>query len=179
MDEAEEILDLVDENDKVFGTVARGEFDHHKNGYVRAAEAFIINESGELWIPRRTAHKTHAPNGLDFSVSEHVTSGESYLQAIIRGFQEELKTGLTSENLQEVGIIKPTDTMPWFAAIYVYKSNIVPDFNTKDFTGGRWISITDLLAILDAGEPAKTGLRPAVQFLQSKLSTAGSKGGKA
>ncbi len=174
MHEAQEILDLVDENDKVFGTVARGEFNHtnHEHGYVRAAEAFIMNNDGELWIPRRTANKTHAPNGLDFSVSEHVTSGESYLQAVVRGFQEELKTKLTPEDVQEIGTIKPTTSMPWFAAIYLYRSNTTPNFNTKDFTEGMWVSPADLLTILEAGEPAKAGLAPAVRFLQSNLNAA-------
>lgn len=167
MNEHDEILDLVDATDTVIGTVTRGEFNHSlpPYGFVRAAEGFIKNDNGELWIPRRTAQKTHAPNGLDFSVSEHVQSGETYLEAVVRGFSEELQLTVEATDLTHVGKIPASDDMPWFADIYLYRSNTTPNFNPDDFTGGVWITPIALLELLSAGEAAKTGLAPAVRFM--------------
>jgi isopentenyl-diphosphate delta-isomerase len=67
----EEVLDLVNENDEVVGTITHDKVFDFKNVapyYLRAVNAFIINSDGKLWIPRRTAHKKIAPDGLDFSV---------------------------------------------------------------------------------------------------------------
>ena len=58
--------------------------------FLRAAEAFIQNREGKLWIPTRKLHKRIAPGGLDYSMGEHVKAGEDYLQVVIGGFQEEL-----------------------------------------------------------------------------------------
>lgn len=169
MHESHEVLDLVNENDEVIGTVLRGEFNHaiDRNGYVRAAEAFIVNSSGELWVPRRTSHKTHAPNGLDFSVSEHVSSRETYDIAITRGFQEELKMTVKISQLEHIGTIPPADTMPWFAAIYLYRSDKTPEFNRDDFSEASWMNPSVLLRQLAAGEISKRGLAPAIRFLLS------------
>jgi isopentenyldiphosphate isomerase len=54
MNDADETLDLVDENDNVIGTIARSETSAGQlGGYIRASELLIINDKGQLWIPRR------------------------------------------------------------------------------------------------------------------------------
>lgn len=54
-----EILDLVDDNDKVIGQIKRADaYDlKYETGHLRASEVFIVNSEGKLWIPVRTAHK--------------------------------------------------------------------------------------------------------------------------
>jgi isopentenyl-diphosphate delta-isomerase len=63
----DEWLDLVDENDVVIGKKLRSEVHAEKLHNYRAINVFIRNAKGELWIPRRTAHKQLYPLGLDFS----------------------------------------------------------------------------------------------------------------
>ena len=53
----DELLDLVDENDHVIGVMRRSEVYGKKLRNIRVINAFIVNSKGELWIPRRTAHK--------------------------------------------------------------------------------------------------------------------------
>ena len=65
--EQDEYLDLVDENDVVIGRKLRSEVHAEKLKNYRAVNLFIVNSKGELWIPRRTAHKQLYPLGLDFS----------------------------------------------------------------------------------------------------------------
>lgn len=85
----EEWLDLVNEHDQVVGRVTRSEAWANKF-LVRVINAFVVNTAGQLWIPRRTAHKRMFPNCLDMSVGGHVEPGESYEAAFQRETFEEL-----------------------------------------------------------------------------------------
>lgn len=167
----DELLDLVDEHDNVIGTIWRSESENlseTKAGYIRAATALIQNHSGDLWIPRRTAKKRIAPNGLDSSMQEHVGSGESYLEATIRGFKEELNLDVTESQLEYIGTVKPDDELKYFVALYVYQSDEVPEYNPDDFVGSEWINPEDLINRLENGESSKKSLLSTVKLLQGK-----------
>jgi len=53
----DELLDLVDRNDKVIGREKRSIVYAKRLSNFRVINAFIRNSQGELWIPRRTAVK--------------------------------------------------------------------------------------------------------------------------
>lgn len=165
-DEPDELLDLVDENDVVLGTVTREEVARqmmHLPGFVRAANLFIINNRGELWVPRRSPHKKTAPNGLDYSAGEHVHAGETYVVAMLRGMQEELNLTAQESQLEYIGKINNAPVgIPYFNALFIYRTDDVPPFNTEDFVSWEWLKPQDLLAKLEAGEAAKRDLRIAV-----------------
>lgn len=167
----EEILDVVDINDNVIGQITHEQAFSIKNdgsGYLRAVNAFIINADGKLWIPRRTADKRIAPNGLDFSVGEHVMSGESYDDAIVRGFDEELNMRVSMGQLALLNILKPQpDDAPYLNAIYVLHSDVEPKYNLSDFVSSEWISPTDLMERLRNGELGKRSLVEAVEVLRN------------
>lgn len=102
MSEYNDLLDLCDENDNTIGTIKRGEFSEAdiKPGFIRAIDVFLVNSKGELWIPKRTAHKSIAPNGLDYSVGGHVDAGEDYRTALIREAQEEIDLAIDESKLE-------------------------------------------------------------------------------
>lgn len=167
----DELLDLVDKNDNVIGTIWRSESNNlyeTKAGFIRAATALIQNDKGELWIPRRTANKRIAPNGLDSSMQEHVGSGESYLEATIRGFKEELNIDVSEEQLEYIGTVLPDDELYYFVALYVYKSNDVPEYNPEDFVGFEWVKPEELIRRLENGEPSKKSLLSTTKLLLQK-----------
>ena len=58
----------MDKDDCVIGTMRRSEVYAKKIHDVRVVNAFIINSKGELWIPRRAAHKRNYPLCLDMSM---------------------------------------------------------------------------------------------------------------
>jgi isopentenyldiphosphate isomerase len=164
MSEAEEILDLVNEHDEVIGTIARGDYDRmvsEKLGYIRAIDMFIQNDKGQLWVPRRTAHKTIAPNGLDYSTGGHVDSGETYIQAALREISEELNLKLTEADLTFIKKYPPAD-IAYFRELYIYHSNETPDYNPDDFTEAFWLTPEELLMRLDAGDASKWTIRESV-----------------
>ena len=167
----DELLDLVDNKDTVIGTIWRSDsnkLNETKRGYIRAATALIQNDKGELWIPKRTANKKIAPNGLDSSMQEHVESGETYIEATIRGFKEELNLEITENELDFIGKVSPDNELYYFVALYVYKSNDTPDYNPEDFVGYEWIRPQELIKRLEKGEPSKKSLLTTAKLLIQK-----------
>lgn len=156
----EEVLDLVDINDIVRGTTTHDkvfDYENIKPYYLRAANAFIMREDGKLWIPRRTADKKIAPNGLDFSAAEHVMSGESYEHAMIRGFDEELNMTVDLSDLTLFYTATPL-TNP--ESYYINKNFLlrygqVPTYNPYDFVGYEWLTLQELIERMKNGEAGK------------------------
>lgn len=98
-----ELLDRVDENDKVIGTTTKDEA--HKLGYAhRVAAIFVFDNNRRLLVQLRKK------DGLfDHSVGGHITAGETYDQAAVRELQEEL--GLVVP-LEKVGIFYADERVP-------------------------------------------------------------------
>lgn len=169
--EKEEILDLVDINDTIIGTVLRGDMTavnyNHPKGYVRFVNAFLINKEHKIWSPTRAMRKFIAPGGKDYSVAEHVLAGETYDDAVIRGFVEEANLHVTAGNLELLGMMPPTKEKPVFDAVfalYDYDDNN-PDYSKEEFSSSEWLTLDELQKILTA-HPSKASLLPALQLLR-------------
>lgn len=156
----EEVLDLVDINDVVLSTTTHDKVFDYENirpYYLRAANAFIIRSDGKLWIPRRTADKKIAPNGLDFSAGEHVMSGENYEQAMVRGFEEELGMKISEQDLTLFYTSTP-QTNPdsyYINRNYLVHYNDAPIYNPKDFVSYEWLTPQELITRMKSGEAGK------------------------
>lgn len=86
---ANEIFDLVDDSGNIIGSEKRA-IVHAKGLLHRAVYVWVFNSSRHLLIQQRSPLKSIGPNLWDLSVAEHLTQGETYLQAAIRGLSEEL-----------------------------------------------------------------------------------------
>ncbi len=167
----DELLDLVNEKDEIIGTIWRNE--SHKLakedlGYIRAVEMFIVNSKGEFWIPKRTPDKRIAPNGLDFSVGGHVSSGESYIEAMLKETKEELGIHLVEGDIEYVNKIGP-DKNKYFRQMYIYNSDTTPQFNPRDFVSAEWMDPRAAVELLESGVPAKSTLKDAIQIASDWL----------
>lgn len=118
-----------------------------------------------MWIPRRQLHKRIAPGGLDYSMGEHVMSGENYLEACIRGFLEELNISVKESELDFIHKFSPTENLDYFRSLYIYGSDKVPKYNPQDFTEYEWLTPKALLRRLQNGEPAKRSLKETIEWL--------------
>lgn len=167
----DEILDLVDANDQVISTIARSDTAQlgPNFGYIRASEAFIMNTKGQLWTPKRTLTKKISPGGYDFACAEHVGTGETYDEAIVRGFQEELNLTITMNDLIPLGILRPVSALNYFRAIYVYKSDSAPEYNSDDFTGYEWLTPNEIRDNIAQGMPAKVLIPETLDLLEQKI----------
>jgi isopentenyl-diphosphate delta-isomerase len=175
MTENDELLDLADTDDNVTGTIRRGDLVQlgYKTplGYARFANAFLLNDAGQIWVPIRGLHKKVAPGGCDFSVGEHVQSGESYEHAIERGFLEEAGLEIEASELLFIGKLAPTDEKPAHEAIYAcfMSGRAAPRYSREEFTSASWLSLAAFETMLASGPPAKSSLLPSFKLLQAAL----------
>lgn len=167
----DELLDLVNEHDEKIGTINRNEYDRllsEKLGYVRAIDVFIINSKGQLFIPTRTADKTIAPNGLDYSVGGHVSAGEDYITTVIREAKEELNIKVKESDLTFIAKVA-TAANRYIRGVYIMYSDDTPDFNPKDFVSAEWLYPEEVIAKIDGGHPAKQSIKETLIMLQTYL----------
>ncbi|WP_286258122.1 NUDIX domain-containing protein [Streptomyces graminofaciens] len=89
MSAADEILDIVDENDQVIGQAPRGEA--YARGLCHRIVLVLARDvEGRLFIHRRTPAKLVFPSLYDMFVGGVVGAGESYDEAALREAEEEL-----------------------------------------------------------------------------------------
>lgn len=154
----EEILDIVNQEDLVIGSMPRDQIYQQKKLF-RAINGFIINSDNKLWIPRRHHTKKLFPSHLDASVGGHVASGESYDEAFRRETQEELRIDVSQIPYRIVGKLTPGEhKTSAFMIVYAFYQDEVPDYNQNDFTEYYWLSIPEFFSQLKAGDKAKSDL---------------------
>lgn len=86
---ADEILDIVDEHDRVVGQAPRGEA-YARGLRHRCAFILVRDGSGRIFVHRRTATKLVFPSLYDMFVGGVVGAGETYDEAALREAEEEL-----------------------------------------------------------------------------------------
>lgn len=89
-DNLEEILDVVDEEDRVIGQATREEVHRNKKLIHRSIGVAVSNDKGELFLQQRSATKDTDPNKWTISCSGHVGAGDDYLATVYRELEEEL-----------------------------------------------------------------------------------------
>lgn len=161
----DEWLDIVDENDRIVGQQWRSEVYRQGLPNFRVIDAFVVNSQGELWIPRRTAHKRIFPGGLDFSVAGHVEHGEGYEEAFARELKEELNWEITAVAYCQRGYLNPyRDDVPVFTMVYEIRSDETPAYNPNDFCESFWFTPLALLEqLMIETHPAKPSLAKLVR----------------
>lgn len=158
----DELLNLVDDNDMVVGTILRSEMMATGVRNFRVINAFIKNSRGELWIPRRAASKRIFPLCLDMSVGGHVGAGESYDLAFARETEEEVGLRLSGVRWQRLGCLTPpAHGVSAFMTVYEIQADSVPHYNRDDFTEFFWLTPSQLLEKLANGDKGKGDL-PAI-----------------
>lgn len=86
---ADEVLDVVDRDDRVLGQAPRGEV--YARGLIhRCVFVLATDEEGRVFVHRRTASKLVFPSYYDMFVGGVLGAGESYAEAALREAGEEL-----------------------------------------------------------------------------------------
>lgn len=164
----QELIDLVDQNDQVVDQKDRMTVYDQNLSNFRVINAFLINDQGKIWIPRRTATKKLFPLCLDASVGGHVVSGETYDQAFKRELQEELNLNLSQVRFKFLTKLVPhIDLVSAFMHVYLIKTNQAPNYNQTDFTSAEWYSLLELKSLVEQNEPMKGDLPILINMLQT------------
>ncbi|MBN1793257.1 NUDIX domain-containing protein [Candidatus Woesearchaeota archaeon] len=88
-----EYMDVVDVDDNVVGKASKSEI-YEKNLRHRIVHVLIYNDKGEMAIQLRSKKVSFCPHHWCTAVGGHVQSGETYEEAAMREYQEEL--GMTT-----------------------------------------------------------------------------------
>ncbi len=167
--EQDELLDLVNNNDQVIGTLTRSQVYAQGLHNFRAVSALIVNQQGQLWIPRRTAHKKVSPLHLGFSVGGHVSSGETYDLSFERELQEELNLNLADMRYKKLGLLTPHEHgTATFVMVYLIFTNQVPNYNREDFISYSWLTPRQLMEKILHGEKVQNDLSRALHYFFAK-----------
>ena len=118
MSAADEILDIVDENDRVVGQAPRGqayaEGLRHRCVFIQARDA-----EGRIFVHRRTPTKLVFPSLYDMFVGGVVGAGESYDDAALREAEEELGvSGLPRPEFLFSFLYEDGAAGSWWSAVY-------------------------------------------------------------
>jgi len=89
MNPADELVDVVDEDDRVVGMVTRGEM-RRRHLLHRCTYVLLRNEAGDILVHRRTDTKDVFPGAYDMFAGGVCATGESYDECARREVAEEL-----------------------------------------------------------------------------------------
>ena len=155
----DELLDVVDSEDRVIGQQWRSVLYREGACNFRVVNAFLRNSSGQLWIPRRTAGKKLFPLCLDMSMGGHVAAGESYEQAFQRELKEELNLDGRQMQPRILGRLTPHGHgVSAFMTVYEICTDQEPLYNQADFCTFYWLTPSELMDRLGNGDKAKDDL---------------------
>ena len=106
MKPSDELVDVVDEDDRVVGQTSRGEM-RRRNLLHRAVYLIVETGRGKLFVHRRTDTKDVYPGFYDVTVGGVVGAGEDYLVAAERELAEEI--GVHGAPLRELFAVRFAD----------------------------------------------------------------------
>ncbi|APZ46910.1 isopentenyl-diphosphate delta-isomerase [Polaribacter reichenbachii] len=147
----EELVVLVDENDKQLGLMPKMEA-HEKAVLHRAFSVFIFNDKGELMLQQRAAHKYHSPLLWTNTCCSHQRDGESNVEAGRRRLQEEM--GFTADLKEIFSFVykAPFDnglTEHELDHVMIGSFNDMPNINKEEVADYKWMQLEDVQTDID------------------------------
>jgi isopentenyl-diphosphate delta-isomerase type 1 len=141
----EEILEIVDNDNRVIGTAGRSEI-HKQHLKHRSVHVFLFNSAGELFLQKRVQTKDEFPGYYDSSAAGHVNPGESYHEAAERELKEEL--GIEAP-LKKVTELPASQDTGWeFVSFYSAVADDAVMLNRDEIEEGKFYSLKEISAFL-------------------------------
>jgi isopentenyldiphosphate isomerase len=113
----DEVLDIVDEQDRVVGQAPRGRAYAERLRH-RAAFVLARDGNGRIFVHRRTAAKLVFPSRYDMFVGGVVGAGETYDDAARREAAEELGVPTIAQPAPLFRFLYETPEHSWWSAVY-------------------------------------------------------------
>ncbi|GHG67252.1 NUDIX hydrolase [Streptomyces griseocarneus] len=167
---ADEVLDVVDEHDRVVGRAPRGEVYAkgliHRCVFVQARDA-----RGRIFVHRRTDRKLVFPSRYDMFVGGVLGTGESYDRAALREAEEELGVS---------GLPAPTPLFRflyegpggrWWSAVYEVRCDLPVAPQEEEVAWWDFLPEEELQARLDAWEWVPDGLAAYARLREHRRRT--------
>ncbi len=106
---ADELIDIVDENNTLLGIQKMKSAAHRDGLWHRTAHVWIYNSRGEILLQLRAKDKDLYPNLWDISAAGHLAAGEDVTDGAIRETQEEIGLKIDRNSLDFLEIRKTID----------------------------------------------------------------------
>ncbi len=141
-DHLSELFFLVDETDSELKSISRAEAHSGSKKIHRSVGIFLVSCSGKMLLQQRSMDKDVDPGRWSYSVSGHVTYGQTYLEAAKRELFEEV--GVVANRLKKLGkFLIETESEREFTTFYRY---IVPEsitlkLDTMEVSKTKWVPI--------------------------------------
>lgn len=87
---SEELIDLVDEKDRVIGTVSRLRTDNDPSLIHREVGVVLVDKDNKVLFQKRSLKKSVMPGFWSTGVAGHVDAGEDPDTAVLREMEEEI-----------------------------------------------------------------------------------------
>ena len=97
---ADELIDIVDENNNLTGVQKMKSEAHYDGLWHRGAHVWIYNSKGEVLLQLRAKEKDLFPDMWDVSVAGNVLAGEEPIVSALREIQEEIDLNIKKEDLE-------------------------------------------------------------------------------
>lgn len=117
-----ELIDIVDENNKLTGQVEDRWIAYEKGLWRRTVSCWIMNEKGEILLQKRAGDKKRNPNKWA-KTGGQVDAGETVEEAIFREVKEELGIEVPKEQIKVIDIHKSNDKNKRFSYNFIFVVN--------------------------------------------------------
>ncbi len=170
--EKTELLDVIDENDRVIGQATRGEC--HQKGLLHCGvNIYLFNAKGLLLTQKRSKNRLLNPGKWDRSVAGHVLSGTAWEDAARRELEEE--TGIVNAKLHFVYSYRFREKYPSLIENELYHTFACttrerPRLHDDEVEEFNWVALRDLVEDIQQN-PSKysKSLPPSLQtYLKAK-----------
>ncbi len=158
-----EFLDVVSKKDEVVGSLPKKEM-YEKRLCHRIVHILIFNKKGEMALQLRSKKKSFLPDYWSTAVGGHVQSGETYDQAALREFKEELGIETKIKFLYKDLYIDDSRKLKKF--ISTFKTTFEGPFqaNPEEVEKVEFFSLEKIQKMIESGEK----FHPELLFLLGK-----------
>ncbi|WP_372406609.1 NUDIX domain-containing protein [Streptomyces luteireticuli] len=155
---AEEILDVVDEHDRVVGQAPRGEIYARRLPH-RCTFVQVRDAEGRIFVHRRTARKLIFPSRYDMFVGGVLGAGETYDAAALREAEEELGVrGLPAPVPLFRFLFESEEYGAWWSGVYEVRCSLPVRPQAEEVAWYDFLSEEELEARLPGWEWVPDGL---------------------
>ena len=166
----EEIVDVVDENDRIIGQATKGEVNSNPKIIHREIGILIYNEQGKVYIQQRSMKKRMLPGFWIESVAGHIPTGMDPAEGAHKELIEELGFDTELQFRKKTLISYPTETFFEYLYSGKFPSNQNIKLDPNEAQQGRFVGKKELEEMLMAEEMFdEYSLADIKEFLNSNI----------